>query len=80
MIRGTAAAIEIMTPWASFVVTIKSAPRSVMKQDAVDMAIMQRSEHNPTNLDTDANVVVSNQATLSKALFFLVWKLKWYMF
>ena len=60
--------------------TIKSAPRSIMERDAVDMAIMQRGEHNPTNLDTDANVVVSNQVTLSKALFFLVWKLKWYMF
>ena len=62
------------------VATIKSALRSVLERDAVDMAIMQRHEHNPANLDTDANVVVSNRVTLSKALFFLVWKLKWYMF
>ena len=37
-------------------VTIESAPRSVMKQDVVDIAIMQRQ--NPTNLDMDAYVVV----------------------
>ena len=64
--------------------TIKSAPRSIMERDAVDMAIMQRHErgavHNPTNLDTDADEVVSNWVTLSMAFFFLIWKLEWHMF
>ena len=50
------------------VATIKSAPRSLTERDAVDMVIMQRHQHNPTNLDTDANMVVSNRVTLSKAL------------
>ena len=56
------------------VATIKSASRSVMERDAVDMAIMQRGEYNPTNLDTDADVVVSNRVTLCIALFFLIWE------
>ena len=54
--------------------TRKSAPRSVMERDVVDMAIMQRRErgavHNSTNLDMDADMVVSNQVTLSMALSF----------
>ena len=62
------------------VATIKSALRSVLERDAVDMAIMQRHEHNPTNLDTDADEVVSNRVTLSMAFFFLIWKLEWHMF
>ena len=65
------------------VVTKESLPRSVKNRDAVDMAIMQRCERgaiqNPTNLDMDADMVVSNQVTMSMALLFLIWKLKWYM-
>ena len=60
------------------VATIESAPRSVMKRDVVDMAIMQRHErgavYNPTNLNTGADMVVSNRVTLSMTLFFLIWK------
>ena len=65
-------------------VTITSAPKSVMKRDAVNMAIIQRRERgavqNPTDLDTDTDVVVSNWVTLSMAIFFLIWKLKWHTF
>ena len=46
-------------------VTIENAPRFVMKRDVVDMAIMQRLEcravQNPTNLDMDKDVVISNR-------------------